>query len=212
MEEIWKDVVEYEGLFQVSNIGRIRSIRSELPRILHQSVNAEKYHTVCLTKDGESHTYFVHRIVARAFCKGYKKGLVVNHKDENPENNNVDNLEWCTPKYNINYNDVRVKAKMRNDCIDKFNHERAEIGKLIRKRRNELGISAYDLGKASHYCDSVIYGMESGIYSPNVDRLRLMLDVLGYKLVVVEKEPPSVLSKAKKRVGKLLDRIVCKMF
>ena len=108
MQEIWKDVKGYEGLYQVSNYGNIKSFprtgtRTKEERILRKSINQNGYYCVTLYKDGRSKTKNVHSIVAEAFIKNKYNFSSVNHKDENKTNNNVENLEWCTHKYNMNY-------------------------------------------------------------------------------------------------------------
>lgn len=127
MREIWKDVEGYEGLYQVSNLGRVKSlgmnfIRSDLKpytrsgRILHQLVYKNDYVKVELTNHGFSKRYYVHRLVAQAFIPNPDNLPEVNHKDENPANNHVDNLEWCTHKYNSNYGTraKRIKNTMQS--------------------------------------------------------------------------------------------------
>ena len=105
MEEIWKDIKGYEGLYQVSNLGRIYSI----PRfgtkggILKQFTNGHGYATVSLFKDKCLKTYLVHRIVGNHFLENPNNLPQLNHKDENRKNSCVTNLEWCTCKYNNNY-------------------------------------------------------------------------------------------------------------
>ena len=126
MQEIWKDVKDYEGLYQVSNLGRVKSlgirfIRSnlkpytKLPRILSQIGCKNGYKKVELTKNGFSKRYYVHRLVAEAFIPNPDNLPEVNHKDEVASNNHVDNLEWCTHRYNSNYGTraVRIKDKMK---------------------------------------------------------------------------------------------------
>lgn len=115
MEEVWKDVVGYEGLYQVSNLGRVKSMRKSW------ASHGEKEHIMRPTKtkgyeylklrgnDGVDKSTPVHRLVALAFIpnpNGYK---CVNHKDENKLNNNVENLEWCTLAYNFNYGTARTR-------------------------------------------------------------------------------------------------------
>lgn len=116
MEEEWKDIDGYEGYYQVSSFGRVRSLDRYVKdtrrncfnfvkgRIMSQS-NADKehYRQVGLSKDGKVTTCLVHRLVAQAFIPNPNNLPQVNHKDENRENNNVDNLEWCTAEYNTNY-------------------------------------------------------------------------------------------------------------
>lgn len=110
--EIWKSVYGYDGLYIVSNTGRIKSVariveRSRngvLPvkeRELSQCVDRYGYKYVSLQKDGKRKPRTVHRIVLESF--DYRGGLQVNHKDGNKFNNNLSNLEWVTPKENIQH-------------------------------------------------------------------------------------------------------------
>lgn len=143
MAEIWRDIKGYEGLYQVSNLGRVKSLERYVPhnmktgkqllkeRILIPVKNYGKcegyYYSVMLRKDNKSKHYLVHRLVAMTFpdlvdwtedAKGKPfDELQVNHKDElDKTNNRVDNLEWCTCKYNNNYGThiERQKDKMIN--------------------------------------------------------------------------------------------------
>ena len=114
MEEIWKDVKGYEGLYQISNLGRVKSVGFQYKgrwgntmfrkgKIIVQKEKTGGYLYVCLSKNGV-HKYFrVHRLVAQAFIPNSEKLQIVNHKDENVQNNVVSNLEWCDIKYNTNY-------------------------------------------------------------------------------------------------------------
>lgn len=109
-QEYWKDVVGYEGLYQVSNLGRVRScdrIRKDgallTGVILKQAENKLGYKQVNLCKNGHPRLTPVHRIVAMAFLPNPNEWPEVNHLDENPRNNVCENLEWCTHRYNMNY-------------------------------------------------------------------------------------------------------------
>lgn len=107
MTEIWKDIEGYEGLYQVSNMGRVKSLPRRTTRggILKTNSSA-RYLQVDLSKNGESILHSIHRLVATAFpdiCGVYFDGAEVNHKDENTHNNKAENLEWCTKHYNNNY-------------------------------------------------------------------------------------------------------------
>lgn len=112
--EEWRDIEGYEGLYQISNLGRVKSLsriaidRRGIPhyvneRILKQAFDKNGYCLVGLHINGKIKSGKVHRLVASAFIDNPHNLPDVNHKDENKSNNNVDNLEWCTPKYNINY-------------------------------------------------------------------------------------------------------------
>lgn len=119
MEEIWKDVQGFEGRYQVSNLGRVRSLdRTSVDKagrihhtkgmILKDSLNKGRgYYRVSLSDGHRNCTHYeVHRLVALHFVPGYKEGLVVNHKNEIKTDNRAENLEWCTQDYNLKYSDV----------------------------------------------------------------------------------------------------------
>nr|UVX78857.1 MAG: zinc-binding loop region of homing endonuclease [Bacteriophage sp.] len=101
--EIWKDIQEYEGKYQVSNFGRVKRLWYGKERILKGSKTIKGYLIVGLSKEGKRTFYTVHRLVAEAFLDNPHNYPCINHKDENHSNNNVDNLEWCDYKYNSNY-------------------------------------------------------------------------------------------------------------
>lgn len=114
-QEIWKDVPGYEGLYQVSNCGRVKSFCRGTEYILNRNVE-NNYVGVGLSKNGKIFHTHIHRLVAKAFIPipkdlldaGYDEStLQINHKDENKSNNHVSNLEWCTPKYNTEYSQAR---------------------------------------------------------------------------------------------------------
>jgi hypothetical protein len=96
--EEWRDVVSYEGLYQVSNLGRVRSFPRMGSRasILATSLCRFGYPQLHLNSKGKPKMWKVHRLVALAFCKGYKPGLTVNHMDGVKTNNKATNLEWLT--------------------------------------------------------------------------------------------------------------------
>lgn len=117
MEEIWKDVKGYEGIYQVSNCGRVRRLDRITAqghflhgRILKPDVNKLGYHIAAFSKNGVKERIRVHRLVAMHFLDNKDNLPVINHKDENPSNNHVDNLEWCTMMYNNLYNDRHKKV------------------------------------------------------------------------------------------------------
>lgn len=103
MQEIWKDVPNYEGLYQVSNLGVIKSLptkRRRWEKILKQKLTKDGYYETTLFKDGKYKYIRTHRIVAMTFLKEDKIRNEVNHKDGNKLNNNLENLEWVTPSEN----------------------------------------------------------------------------------------------------------------
>lgn len=113
MEEIWKDIQGYEGLYQVSNLGRVKSLnynRSGKERILKYGTNTQGYLNVCLCVNKQRKMFAVHRLVAETFIANINNLPQVNHIDENKHNNCVSNLEWCTSKYNNNYGTCAQRA------------------------------------------------------------------------------------------------------
>lgn len=108
-EEIWKPVVGYEGLYEVSSYGRVRSLRRG--RILTGTINRDGYVRCHIKVNGVLKSHFVHRLVAEAFIPNPDNLSCVNHKDEVKINNSVENLEWCDRKYNNNYGSRMDKTR-----------------------------------------------------------------------------------------------------
>ena len=118
--EVWKPVVGYEGLYEVSSYGRVRSLNyrnTNKITVLSSGIDKKGYKHINLSKDGKVKTYKLHRLVAQAFLPNPNNLPVINHIDENPSNNCVENLEWCTYSYNINYG-TRIE-KQRQKMIEK---------------------------------------------------------------------------------------------
>lgn len=103
MIEEWRDVVGYEGLYKVSNLGKVKSLWFNKERILKPAINSTTYYSVLLYKNNIKKSCLVHRIVATAFLKNENNFNSVNHINENKLDNNINNLEWCTVEFNNNY-------------------------------------------------------------------------------------------------------------
>lgn len=116
MEEIWRDIPDFKGYYQASNLGRIRSVtrkarvkilhndfRTIKERIISPATTKDGYLKVSLSKNHKRYYFKVHRLIAITFIPNPNNYPVINHKDENKQNNCVDNLEWCSIKYNCNY-------------------------------------------------------------------------------------------------------------
>ena len=111
-EEIWKDIAGYEGLYKVSNLGNVKNLRyrnKHEEHLLTKRHQKNGYLTVSLSKNSIYKNFLIHRLVADVFIENPYNFPCVNHKDENKRNNCVDNLEWCTYKYNNNYGTHREK-------------------------------------------------------------------------------------------------------
>ena len=106
MEEIWRDVVGYEGLYMVSNYGKVMSLnycKRGYAKLLTPKVNRSGRLWVNLYKNGVNKPFLIHRLVGTAFIPNPDGLPQINHKDENPKNNHVGNLEWCDNLYNARY-------------------------------------------------------------------------------------------------------------
>lgn len=120
-EEIWKDIAGYEGKYQVSNFGRVKSLNYN--RTGNEQIRKPDkvcgYLRVGLWKDGKEDKQFIHRLVLEAFVPNLDNLPEVNHKDENPENNRLDNLEWISHKDNIKYGtrNERVAKKLSKPVL-----------------------------------------------------------------------------------------------
>ena len=122
MIEEWRPIEGYEGLYEVSNLGRVRSLDRYIKysngnihlhkgKMLSPTKDTVGYLKVGLYCNGKYKMFSVHRLVAQAFIPNPDNLPQVNHRDENPSNDNVDNLEWCDAKYNLNYGSRQDKVR-----------------------------------------------------------------------------------------------------
>ena len=117
IKEIWKDIPEYEGLYQASNLGKIKSLdrfnykgHHNLEKILKQKLNKNGYLSVSLCKNKKVKVCYIHKLIAITFLDNNNNYPCVNHKDGNKQNNIVDNLEWCSYTHN---NNEAIRLKLR---------------------------------------------------------------------------------------------------
>ena len=155
INEQWKDIKNASG-YQVSNLGRVRSLdrivkydngreHKRKGKILVPNTNRCGYQILGIVVNGKRTTHYVHRLVAEAFLENKSNYPQVNHKDENKLNNNVNNLEWCTAKYNCNYGSFVEKVIKRSNKkiigINISNGYIAEFDSLTKASRNGFSIS-----------------------------------------------------------------------
>lgn len=137
--EEWRDIEGYEGLYQVSSLGRVRTLPKPMfygassnvrnhesairaMRIMKARKKLNGYLQISLFRNGKPRTFTIHRLVAKTFLPNPHKYPYINHKDEDKSNNTVDNLEWCTPSYNIHYGSAiqkLSKAKTNHPSMSK---------------------------------------------------------------------------------------------
>lgn len=168
IKEIWKDISGYEGLYQVSNFGRIKSYHRGKTSVLAGTPN-NGYIRIRLCKDGiRGNLILIHRLVCVAFIPNPENKPCVNHIDGNPSNNNVNNLEWCTSSENELHSHrvlkkpttkywlgkkgklhywskpiICIQTNKRYDCAKEAAHELnlqgANICKVLNGQRNHTG-------------------------------------------------------------------------
>ena len=129
-DEIWCPVKNYESLYEVSDQGGVKSIGYGKERILSSQRNTCGYLKVSLYKNGEKKNLFVHRLVAQTFIPNPDNLPEVNHKDENKENNSVQNLEWCSSKYNTNFG---TRTQRQAEKLSKPILQYTKSGEFIRE-------------------------------------------------------------------------------
>ena len=129
-----KDVKGYEGLYGITSCGRVWSYKYK--KFLTPRDNGKGYLRVALTKDGYVKEYYIHRLVAQAYIDNPQNKSDVNHMDENPLHNYLNNLEWTTHKENVNYGNRTKKTYKAVYCI-----ELDKVFESQSKEDNELNVS-----------------------------------------------------------------------
>lgn len=130
--EIWKDVIGYEGLYQVSNFGRVLGVKRK--KILTPRDVGNKYMSVVLSKNDVMKNKKVYRLAAQAFIPNPENKLCINHIDNKPENNNLNNLEWCTYKENREH----CMKQNRHNWGEKNGHSKLVISDIKYIRKSSL--------------------------------------------------------------------------
>lgn len=150
MTEVWKDIVGYEGLYQVSNLGQVRSLdrevkhgdrfRNDKGKILVGSVTPEGYPQVTLCRENKKRHIKIHRIVATTFMDKPDETYVVNHKDGNKKNNFLCNLEWVSYSRNVKHALEHELSLQRGQTHDSAKLKDIDIP-TIKKLRNEYNLN-----------------------------------------------------------------------
>lgn len=153
MKEIYKEIEGYEGLYEVSNLGNVKSLISN--KILKPIKDKDCYLFVGLYQQGKLKHHRVHRLVAEAFIENPNNLTEINHKDENKQNNTIENLEWCTREYNLAYGTHNQRS-----AASRINHPKrskqvlcVETGKIYPSTRDVARQLGFSQGNISQYCN-----------------------------------------------------------
>ncbi|MBN9647722.1 NUMOD4 motif-containing HNH endonuclease [Terrisporobacter glycolicus] len=152
--ELWKGIEGFEALYMVSTDGRIKSLNyNKTGRKKNMALNNHKrgYKHIVLCKNGKHKPFQVHRLVAQAFIPNPNNYPCVNHKDQNPSNNNVSNLEWCTHKYNNSYGTAIQKRV-----------EKMQGRKLTEEHKKKISQNNQRLSGRKHPQSKKIYCVTTG--------------------------------------------------
>ena len=161
--EIWKDIQGFEGLYQISSYGNVKSLSRKAgtaflrEKFLTKKMTKDGYEFVCLSKDSKQYTFRVHRLVATTFIVG-DSGLTVNHKDGNKLNNHVENLEWCDRSEQLKHAYKMGLRKAQKGCLNKQAKLTREDVIFIRQnyKRQSTEFGTVALARKYHVSDRVI--------------------------------------------------------
>lgn len=171
MEEIWKDIKGYEGIYQVSNMGKIKSVERYMlnrwgngfkrwrEKIKKQTLSKNGYYTVILSTNGNYKTYFTHRLVAEAFIPNPENKPCIDHINTDRTDNRVENLRWVTHKENQNNPLTKIKMK-RNKSKAKPIIQLTKTNELVRKWESASQVQR-DLGYSKSAISSCCRGAKS---------------------------------------------------
>ena len=153
-DEIWKDIVDYENLYQISNYGNVKSLnyrRIGKEHLLKQTTNNDGYKLIMLYKNGRGKMFSIHRLVAQTFIPNVLNKKEINHIDRDKTNNCANNLEWCTHKENTDYRDLTNKptgnSRLTREEAETIKREK-ESGKNYKKvwgiYSNKISLSGFE--------------------------------------------------------------------
>ena len=177
MVEVWKDVVGYEGKYQVSNFGKVRSIdridasgKKRKGRYLKSCKDKDGYLYVCLS-DGNVTTRKIHKLVAESFIGVCPTGYQVNHKDENKTNNRIENLEYVTAKQNINHGTaIKRRSEKRGYTVCQLSKNGNVVAKY-RSLREAATNTGVDFRNIRRCCNGEKYYKTAGGFIWRYERM-----------------------------------------
>lgn len=161
------NIKDYEGIYMINKFGVIINIRNNKTNLMYPYKKSNGYLQINFYKNGIKTRHYVHRLVAKTFIPNPYNLPQVNHKDRNPSNNNVDNLEWCDNSYNVLYSNIPEKLKeLRGDKIEITNIKTGEVIIARSKREAAELIDGSDTG--------IAYSINSGSVYKNKYKLKIL--------------------------------------
>ena len=207
MTEIYKDIPEYEGLYQASNLGNIKSndryntdkhgkTKFYPGRLLKQEVSRERlpnYFRVTLSKNGETKKFFVHRLVAITFIQNPDNKPYINHIDNNGQNNLLENLEWCTHSENIKYSQEQGrqfenqskagKTSGENKMAQILDEISSKVGETIGNFKilsyHSKGVRYYNINCLCLRCNSLVVTRYLAVKNQTISRCKHCRNIKG---------------------------------
>lgn len=159
LKELWRNIDGYKELYQVSNLGNVRSFKYNTSRILKERINRRGYCYINLCQNGKYKSCSIHRLVAIAFLG--KSDLTVNHKDGDKENNLLENLEWLTHKENLNHakENGLIKIFGEDNPNSKLTEDNVrEIRKLYQEKKTKVRSLSFKYNVSKYAIRQIING------------------------------------------------------
>ena len=140
-QEIWKDIPNYEGKYQISNMGRVRNIQTN--HIRKNNCSYGLYEKICLERNGKQELLSIHRLVGKAFIPNPQNKKEINHIDGNKRNNRADNLEWATRKENAQHS-IKIGLQTKEQLDKAVKSMKVKNSKPILQIKNGKVIARYE--------------------------------------------------------------------
>jgi hypothetical protein len=154
MEEVWKDIQNYEGLYQISNLGRIKSIKRNI--YLKQRLTKD-YYRINLYNNNVVKSYFVHRLIGFAFIPNPNNLLEIDHIDRNKKNNNLSNLRWVTRSDNAINTTRCINTSGQRNIIQTFDNDKTFYRVIIKRNNIKITDKRFEiLEEAIEYRDNYL--------------------------------------------------------